>query len=315
VITRARAGYWQGRALVARGDEGRARESYAAAAALPVAFYGQLAALALGEDAARLSARVLAAPTPAPTNDQALAFGARELARAAVTLADLGDPRRALTFLLRLRETGAEPADQALAAKLAAMIGRPDHAVWIARRAGAEGIILLPEGWPTPYQPPVATPEPAMIWAIARQESNFDAEAVSRSNARGLMQLLPSTAQQVARRLGMPHQTPMLTSSPEHNMRLGAAYLDQMLTRYDGALALAAAAYNAGPNRVDEWLSTYGDPRAGGVDKIDWIELIPFSETRNYVQRVIENVVVYRARDPATAALEHPLARWLRGGM
>lgn len=316
VITRARSGYWQGRALTARGDEARAREHYAAAAALPVAFYGQLAALAAGEDAARLAARIAAAPAPAVSADQAAGFGGRELARAVVTLADLGESRRARMFLLRLRELAAEPADQLLAARLAALIGRPDHAVWIARRAGADGLMLLAEGWPMPYRAPAAASvEAAMVFAVTRQESNFDTEAVSSANARGLMQLLPSTAQQVARRLGIPHQLPMLTGSPGHNLRLGAAYLEEMLGRYDGSLALAAAAYNAGPRRVDEWLATNGDPRAGAVDKIDWIELIPFAETRNYVQRVIENTVIYRARDPAGGAVaEHPLARWLRSG-
>ncbi|MBX6746061.1 MAG: lytic transglycosylase domain-containing protein, partial [Acetobacteraceae bacterium] len=168
---------------------------------------------------------------------------------------------------------------------------------------------------PTPYGAaplgPSATPEPALIHAITRQESNFDPEAVSSSNARGLMQLLPSTAQAVAKRLGLRHQLAMLTSNPAHNIRLGAAYLDQMLARFDGALPLAIAAYNAGPNRVEEWLGTYGDPRTGWIPMLDWMELIPFGETRNYVQRVIENMAIYRAKDPRSAALEHPMARWL----
>jgi soluble lytic murein transglycosylase len=184
--------------------------------------------------------------------------------------------------------------------------------VWVARRAGAAGDMLLPIGWPTPYNPPVSSPEPAFIHAITRQESNFDTEAVSGANARGLMQLLPSTASIVARRLGHPFQVAQLTASPQVNMRLGAAFLDEMLARYGGALPLAAAAYNAGPGRVDQWLGTYGDPRGGGVDMIDWMEQIPFTETRNYVQRVIENVIVYRAQDPAAAAREHPLAAFLR---
>jgi soluble lytic murein transglycosylase len=313
VLTRARSAYWQGRALSARGDRDAARERFAAAAALPVAFYGQLGAVALGEDGARLAARVQSVPVPSATPRQAELFAGRELTRVVLLLADLGELRRALPFLLRLRELAAEPADQLLAARLAMVVGRPDHAVWVARRAWAEGVVLLAEGWPTPYQPPVTTPEPAIIFAITRQESNFDREAVSSANARGLMQLLPATAAQVARQLGIPHSLPMLTGDPAHNMRLGAAYLEQQLARYDGSLALAAAAYNAGPGRVNEWIVTYGDPRSGAIDKLDWIELIPFTETRNYVQRVIENTVVYRARDPAAAAQEHPLARWLRG--
>lgn len=314
VITRARSAYWQGRALSARGDQNAARTRYAQAAELPVAFYGQLAALAIGEDEARLSARVARASVPPVTTPRAADFTARELTRAVLTLADLGDTRRARIFLLRLEDLANDGTDRMLAARLATHIGRPDHAVWIARRAGADGDILLPEGWPAPYRPPVTSPEPAYINAITRQESNFDTEAVSGANARGLMQLLPSTATLVARRLGTPFQLGQLTASPETNMRLGAAYLDEMLARYDGALPLAAAAYNAGPGRVDQWLGTYGDPRGSDVDVIDWIEQIPFTETRNYVQRVIENVIVYRAQDPSAAGRAHPLAQYLRRG-
>ncbi len=314
VITRARSAYWQGRARAARGDASGARTAYAAAADLPVAFYGQLAAMALGDNPAALSARIQRAPTPPVTTPRAADFTARELSRAVLVLADLGDTRRARIFLLRLEDLANDGTDRMMTARLANHIGRPDHAVWVARRAGAEGDILLPEGWPAPYRPPVTTPEPAFIHAITRQESNFDTEAVSGSNARGLMQLLPSTAALVARRIGVPYQVGLLTADPQTNMRLGAGYLDQMLDRFGGTLPLAAAAYNAGPGRVDQWLGTYGDPRAPETDMIDWMEQIPFNETRNYVQRVIENVMVYRAQDPASAALEHPLSRYLRNG-
>ncbi|WP_246504066.1 lytic transglycosylase domain-containing protein [Plastoroseomonas arctica] len=310
VITRARAGYWQGRAAAARGDAAGARPFYEAAASLPAAFYGQLAVLALGEDSARLSARIAAAPAPALTAERALDFAGRELSRAVVTLADLGEQRRARAFLLRLENLASDDVDRRLAARLGHAIGRPDHAIWVARRAGTDGVMLIEDGWPAPVRPDVATPELPILFAITRQESNFDTEAVSGANARGLMQLLPSTAAMTARRLGIPHALPMLTGDPAHNMRLGAAYIEQMLARYGGALPLAAAAYNAGPGRVDEWLGTYGDPRAT-VDVIDWIEQIPFSETRNYVMRVIENVLIYRAREPALAGAPHPLAEFL----
>ena len=310
VITRARAGYWQGRALTARGDVAGARPFYQAAAGLPAAFYGQLAVLALGEDAPRLAARIAAAPAPTLTPERALDFAGRELARAVVTLADLGEQRRARAFLLRLESLASDDVDRRLAARLGHAIGRPDHAIWVARRAGVDGVMLIEDGWPAPVRPDVATPEHPILFAITRQESNFDTEAVSSANARGLMQLLPATAAMTARRLGIPHTLPMLTGDPAHNMRLGAAYIEQMLARYGGALPLAAAAYNAGPGRVDEWLGTYGDPRAT-VDVIDWIEQIPFSETRNYVQRVIENVLIYRAREPALAAAPHPLQDFL----
>ncbi|MDN3567927.1 lytic transglycosylase domain-containing protein [Paeniroseomonas aquatica] len=313
VITRARSLYWQGRALAARGDAAGARRRWAAAAEFPLAFYGQLAALALGEDGAALSARIARTPGPAVPARQADAFAAKELARLVLALADIGETRRARPFLLRLEELAPDPAEKALAARLGARIGRPDHAVWVVRRAGASGAMLLEEGWPAPYPAPAFGPEAALVNAITRQESNFDPEAVSPANARGLMQLLPGTAQQVARRIGAPYAVGLLTQDPGLNMRLGAAYLEQLIGRFGGALPFAIAGYNAGPGRVDEWLGTNGDPRTGAVPMLDWMELIPFGETRNYVQRVVENMTIYRARDAGAAGGEHPMAQWLRG--
>ena len=312
VITRARAGYWEGRALLAGGDANAARERWQAAAGLPTAYYGQLASVALGEDAARQAQRVRAAASAPPPADQTALFVERELTRAVLTLSDLGDTRRARVFLLRMEDLSPDAATRLLIARLGNSIGRPDHAVWIARRAGADGVTLLPEGWPSPYPAPPEGPEPALVFAISRQESNFDPTAVSGSNARGVMQLLPTTAAEVARKAGLPHQYAWLTNDPGHNIRLGSRYLGDQLARFGGNPALAAAAYNAGPRRVDEWLGTYGDPSTGNPDLIDWIELIPFTETRNYVQRVVENMVVYRALNPAGVTENtHPLARWM----
>jgi soluble lytic murein transglycosylase len=313
-ITRARSFYWQGVAAAAQPRaSSRAGERFAAAAALPVAFYGQLASLALGEDGAALAARINAVPAPAARRPEA---AAGDIAGVPAALAEIGEGRRARAFLLRMEELAADPAEKAWVVRLAAGTGFADHAVWVARRAGAAGVVMPVEGWPAPYGlaplGPGAEPEPGLVNAVTRQESNFDPEAVSSANARGLMQLLPATAQAVAKGLGLRHRAPMLLSDPLHNMRLGAGYLEQMLNRFGGALPLAVAAYNAGPGRVEEWLGTLGDPRGVDVSMLDWMEMIPFTETRNYVQRVIENMPVYRARDPATAALEHPMARWLR---
>ncbi|PWS36843.1 transglycosylase [Falsiroseomonas bella] len=314
VITRARSAYWEGLALAALNRPAEARARWEQGAALPVAFYGQLSSRALGETPAQLSARIGATTLPEPPAEVARNFGARELSRAAVTLGDLGQSDRARVFLLRMEELSPDATDRWLIARLAVLMGRPDHAVWVARRAGADGVILLEDGWPTPYPTPSSGAEAAVVNAITRQESNFELTAVSRANARGPMQLLPATASGVARRLGIPHSTAMLTSDAAHNLRLGSAYIAERLDRYAGALPLAAAAYNAGAGRVDQWVEVYGDPRApGGPDIRDWIELIPFSETRNYVQRVIENVVVYRARNPATGDMAHPLETFLAG--
>jgi soluble lytic murein transglycosylase len=311
VISRARALYWEGRALAARGAQGAARERYAAAAQLPTAFYGQLAALTMGESQEALDQRLRALQTPPVEQRRAQEFAQRDLARVVTTLAELGETRRTRVFLLRLQATSADAQNRLLTVRLANHIGRPDHAVWVARRSAIEGDVLLPEGWPTPFRVPVTSPEPAFIFSVTRQESNFDTEAVSSANARGLMQLLPSTAQLVARRLGMNFRVEMLTADPQANIKLGAAYLEEMLGRFEGSLVMAAGAYNAGPRRVDEWLGTYGNPLRGERDLLDWMEMIPFAETRNYVQRIVEGAVIYRARQNSPMTAPHPMASWL----
>ena len=179
----------------------------------------------------------------------------------------------------------------------------------IARRAGRDGVMLTEAGWPLAVDPPAGPVEPALALGLIRQESNFNTEALSPVGARGLMQLMPATAQAVAHRLGDgPVNIPALSTDPAYNMRLGTAYLGGLLDQFGGAMPYAVAGYNAGPGRVADWLATNGDPAAGGIDMVDWIELIPFTETRNYVQRVVENVVVYRAL--TGTVLPHPLARW-----
>jgi soluble lytic murein transglycosylase len=199
------------------------------------------------------------------------------------------------------------PPERALTATLALRFGLPDTAVTIARRFGRDGAALPRDGWPMPFDPP-PPPDPAISLGIMRQESGFDIAAVSPSGARGLMQLMPATAQAVARQIGTRVSLVSLTSNPAENMALGTRYLAVLLTRFDGSLPLAVAGYNGGPHRVDQWLAQNGDPRTGPIDMIDWIELIPYAETRNYVQRVLENVVIYRARrGEATPTL---LAKW-----
>ena len=169
---------------------------------------------------------------------------------------------------------------------------------------------MLPEsGWPLAATPPAGPVEPALALGLIRQESNFDTEAASPVGARGLMHLMPATAQAVAKKLGEPASLVALSTDPAYNMRLGTNYLAGLLEQFGGSVPYAVAGYNAGPSRVSEWLASNGNPGNGSVDMIDWIELIPFGETRNYVQRVIENLVIYRARTGST--LPHPLAHWL----
>ncbi len=309
-ITQARSGYWRGLALLRAGQQAEARAAFSQAANYPVTFYGQLASVALGETPARLNERVRAVHPPSPTAQQTNSFNGRELSRLVLQLAEMGEGRRARPFLLALVESATQPWERTAAIQLAARTGRPENPVWVARRAGVAGAMLLPEGWPSPFPVQNLSVEPALVQGITRQESNFDPEAISGANARGLMQLLPTTAAQVARRINTPHQLPWLQARPEHNLRLGSAYIGQMIDRFGGHWPFAIAAYNAGPARVDEWLQTYGDPRGNGPSMLEWLELIPFNETRNYVQRVLENVVVYRAL--AGQAMPHPMAQYLR---
>ena len=310
-ITQGRAYYWLGRTADARHDADGARTAYIAAAAWPTTFYGQLAARALGEDDAALAARIRAARDPGWTPQRALDFAGSENARAAALLVEWGEPRRARSFILRLDELAADGTDRTLAARLAVGFGLPDLAVAIARRAGTTGVMLTEAGWPLAVEPPKGAVEPALALGLIRQESNFNTEALSPVGARGLMQIMPGTAKAVAHRLGDASvNLAALSTDPAYNMRLGTAYLGDLLDQFGGAVPYAVAGYNAGPGRVADWLATNGDPAtANGIDMIDWIELIPFAETRNYVQRVVENLVIYRAL--AGTVLPHPLARWL----
>ena len=184
---------------------------------------------------------------------------------------------------------------------LAAEVGGAGFGVATAKRAMREGFPLFEQAYPLMALPVVAERlphpvEPALVLAMIRQESEFDRGAVSSAGARGLMQLMPGTAKQVAASLDLPYSPDRLTRDPAYNVKLGRAYLSKLLSSFDGSVALAFAAYNAGPARVRQWLDTYGDPRNGRVDLIDWIEMLPFAETRNYVQRAIENRWVYQAR-------------------
>ncbi len=308
-ITQGRAQYWIGRAEEAAGHREPAAAAYGAGAAWPNTFYGQLAALKRGE--AVLAARIAAAGDPPVDAGRAMEVARRELARGAAFLARWGEARRASSFLLRLDEVAPDPADRVLVAKLATELGLAETAVALARKAGRDGVILMDSGWPQPVTPPAgAVPEPALVLAVIRQESSFDGTTVSPVGARGLMQIMPATGAQVSRKLGLPASVPALVLDPVYNMRIGSSYLRDLVEQFAGCVPLVVAGYNAGPGRVQEWVRTNGDPRQGGVDMIDWIEMIPFAETRNYVQRVVENQVIYRARRGEARA--HPLAAWLK---
>lgn len=295
-ISVARAAYWAGRAGEAAGDKPFAMGWYRTAAAHPTTFYGRLAAERVSPDST-----LMLPPGPEPSPIERAAFSGHELVRSTRLLVAHGQEEAARTFIRRLGEIGEAPAWQAMTVALAAEVGGAGFGVATAKRAMREGFPLFEQAYPLMALPVVAERlphpvEPALVLAMIRQESEFDRGAVSSAGARGLMQLMPGTAKQVAASLDLPYSPDRLTRDPAYNVKLGRAYLSKLLSSFDGSVALAFAAYNAGPARVRQWLDTYGDPRNGRVDLIDWIEMLPFAETRNYVQRAIENRWVYQAR-------------------
>jgi len=292
-VTLARAAYWAGRASEAAGDAEQARDWYLKASSYSVAYYGQLAQLRLPADA-----RPATTGVQAPSREDRARLERSELARAARLLADVEEHERVKHFVRRLVDVAENPAQHRAVAQFAVGLGRPDLAVSAAKRSAQRAGVMLPdEGWPTITTPQAETPERALVLATIRQESSFEADAVSHAGARGLMQLMPQTARGVASKLGRnDHTTLRLTADPHYNMTLGQTYLAGLLDTYNGSYPLALAAYNAGPGRAAQWIRDNGDPRSTAVDPIDWVEMITIEETRNYVQRVLENVQVYRRK-------------------
>ena len=288
-ITRARALYWQGRAAEARGDREAAKSFYEAGAQHTTTFYGQLAAekagrkLELGDD-------------PQLTPGDRARFEASDVTQGARLLYDEGQRDLFRAFVLALDDILPTAADQALLIDLVRGYGDQDTSMRIARGAAQRGFVLPQRGYPYRTPPQVyGAPEPALVLAITRQESGFDPLVRSGAGARGMMQLMPATAQIVARRMGVSY-SPSMLDEPDYNMRLGSTFLGQLVNQFSGSYVMATAGYNAGPGRPPQWASYCGDPRAGSTDPIDFIECIPFSETRNYVMRVMEGLQVYRAK-------------------
>jgi soluble lytic murein transglycosylase len=296
-ISLGRAGYWLGRAFEASGDAAAAESAFRMGAMHQTSFYGQLAAEKLG-----LPADAGLAGQGTPPDWRKAPFMDSSVVKAAYLLHLADDDRRASQFFRHAAE-GKPPGQRAALAQMAIDLGRPQIGIRICKDAAAEGMILADQYYPLHAVAEEEWPVPTeFMMAIARQESELDPRAASGAGARGLMQLMPATAKHMADEAGLPYSATRLGTDPRYNARLGTTYLARMLDRYDGAYVLATAAYNAGPGRVDQWLEANGDPREAGVDSVEWIEAIPFTETRNYVMRVMEGLHVYRARLEGEAA-------------
>ena len=316
--SRAKGLFWAGRALALTDPNGATR-AYEAAAQYPDQFYGLLALEALHRNAAPLLAPSLTDTRhPTPTRAERADFAARPLTQAVRWVARDADWQTTIRFFRAAAEAASTEADFTLLADLARETGRRDLAVITGTAADTAGPTSFGPAFRDAAFPLIPTPQGAdwtAVHAVARQESQFAQNAISSAGARGLMQLMPATAADTARHLGVPYSTSALISDPALNLATGNAYFTHLLGVYNGSWPLAAAAYNAGPGNVARWLRQLGDPRTGAIDWADWIERIPLSETRGYVAHILENAVVYEARNPAHARYTGPdaIGFFLRG--
>ncbi|MBN8814728.1 MAG: transglycosylase SLT domain-containing protein [Sphingomonas sp.] len=289
--------YWAARATEAAGRKEDARTYLTRASAYRDQFYGQLATERLG--------LAMTPPTDAINRpvDAAVrtAFYKSEIVRAAQFLGTIGAHEEQSAFVRQIANNATTEADHVLAAELARMLSRPDLAVMVGRSALLNGVSEYTlAGFPTVNIPASATGSWSVAHGIMRQESQFDPALISRAGARGVMQLMPGTGREQATKLGLAWDSGMLLSSTDYNIQIGTAYFARLYNSY-GSYPLAIAAYNAGGGNVNKWLAANGDPRTGAVDWIDWIEAIPFDETKRYVQHVLENAVVYDLINPQRA--------------
>ena len=289
-ITQGRALYWLGRAAEAQGNTPAAVQYYRDGARHIQTFYGQLAAEKAGITTLTLPAE------PVPTGSDIAAFEGHEVVRAMRILGETGETSLFRVFAYQLDDDLPGPEGLALLMDLSRNYGEGFTAMMVGRAASQRGFLLPERQYPIRIPPAVPGAAPLeFTQAITRQESSFDPRARSHANARGMMQFLPGTGRAVARQLGLPYSDERLYDG-DYNMTLGSFHLGDLTRRFGGSMLLTTIGYNAGPARPPQWIARCGDPRGGGVDPIDFIECAPFTETRNYMMRVMENMQVYRAR-------------------
>ncbi|MDP2495730.1 lytic transglycosylase domain-containing protein [Shimia thalassica] len=291
-ISLGRAGYWIGRSYEAMADSAKAEEAYRMGGAYQTSFYGLLSA-----EKAKMELSPALQGNEAFPSWRKAPFVSSSVHHAALLLLQAGELSLAERFWVHLSET----QDRTALGQMGTMVqdlGAPHIAVMLGKKMVRNGVVL-----PGPYYPlhPMVNGKLAvsteMALAIARRESEFDPVVVSHAGARGLMQVMPGTAKLVANRLDLPYSESWLTARPDYNITLGAEYLAGLAEQFDGNVIMVSAGYNAGPRRPERWMKERGDPRRrGGMDIVDWIEHIPFNETRNYVMRVSESLPIYRAR-------------------
>ncbi len=289
-----RGGYWLGRAYEAMGQRAKAKEFYESAAQYTATYYGQLARARLG-----LTELGLRGP-PQFTAEEHKLLSYTEVVRAAEILYALDERDMLASIFADLGESGTDVAGMAMLGEVAARHGDGRAMLLLGQYAYGRGLPLDYYAYPIIGLPdfrPIAPPvDPAVTYSIARQESHFNQKVVSTAHAMGFMQVTPEAAQDTAKVFKVEYNRGRLLSDPIYNMQMGTAELAILLKGYNGSYVLTFAGYNAGRGRVRQWIAAYGDPRDPKVDPVDWVERIPIAETRNYVQRIMENLQVYRAR-------------------
>jgi len=302
-IVLARANYWRGRAAEATGEIAAMHGFFEAAARQNTAYYGQLARARLGIDHIELRTP----PRPDPCQGQAF-MG--EIAQAANMLYAVGERDLVLSFATDLGEQGSDAKVLAALGELAVLHNDARSTLQIGKAALARGFALDLYAFPDigiPRHNQIGpTIDRSVIYSVARTESAFDQRDKSAANAVGLMQVTPAAGRDTAKRIGLAYDWDRMVSDPVYNTQMGAGELAALLREYRGSHIMTFAGYNAGRGRVQQWIKQYGDPRDPKVDPVDWVERIPFAETRNYVQRVMENLAVYRVRLETPAPMPVP---------
>ena len=293
-ISKARASYWAGKASEELGNREDLKIWYERAAAFPATFYGQLALKKLNREL------FLPSQSIEFNQNEFKKFKENELVRALILLLQVENRKLSRIFAMHLVTQAKNTKDILMLSKILNDFNQVSFSIFVGKKAIYNNIYIPSLNFPVPdtelmnlINKNTEIPLPVTL-AITRQESAFDIKAKSRAGARGLMQLMPRTARITAKKNNYKYKRIYLTSRPAYNVKIGSFYFKEMLNKFNGSYVLALAAYNAGPSRVNRWLKTYGDPRKNEIDPVTWMELIPISETRNYVQRVIEGIYMYR---------------------